>query len=83
LDRGLYGAFIVEPKEGIGIDRNYTLVLDEWMSSGEMSGMNMSGGNMSEMDHSKMNMGNSVTKKYVRSAYHKWKIRFASESAPC
>ncbi|CDN41297.1 MULTISPECIES: multicopper oxidase family protein [Paenibacillus] len=59
LDRGLYGAFIVEPKEGTDVDRDYTLVLDEWMSSGEMSGMNMSGGNMSEMDHSKMNMGSS------------------------
>lgn len=58
LDRGLYGAFIVEPKEGTDVDRDYTLVLDEWMSSGEISGMNMSGGNMSEMDHSKMNMGN-------------------------
>lgn len=59
LDRGLYGAFIVESKEGPDVDRDYTLVLDEWMSSGEMSGMNMSGGNMSEMDHSKMNMGSS------------------------
>lgn len=58
LDRGLYGAFIVEPKEGTDVDRDYTLVLDEWMSSGEISGMNMSSGNMSEMDHSKMNMGN-------------------------
>ncbi|MCD1259205.1 multicopper oxidase family protein [Paenibacillus athensensis] len=62
LDRGLYGSFIVEPKEGTRVDRDYTLVLDEWMSSGEMSGMNMSGGNMSEMDHSKMNMGNSDSK---------------------
>ncbi|PRX58813.1 FtsP/CotA-like multicopper oxidase with cupredoxin domain [Cohnella sp. SGD-V74] len=59
LDRGLYGAFIVESKEDPDVDRDYTLVLDEWMSSGEMSGMNMSGGNMSEMDHSKMNMGSS------------------------
>ncbi|WP_163860255.1 multicopper oxidase family protein [Paenibacillus elgii] len=62
LDRGLYGSFIVEPKEGTGVDCDYTLVLDEWMSSGEMTGMNMSGGNMSEMDHSKMNMGSSDNK---------------------
>lgn len=60
LDRGLYGAFIVEPKEGTKVDRDYTLVLDEWMSSGmDMSKMNtsqgnMSGMNMSNMDHSKM-----------------------------
>nr|WP_238403372.1 multicopper oxidase family protein [Paenibacillus mesophilus] len=65
LDRGLYGAFIVESKDAAKVDRDYTLVLDEWMSSGmDMSGMNMSGGsnmnmsNMSNMDHSKMNMGN-------------------------
>lgn len=61
LDRGLYGAFIVEPKEGTGVDRDYTLVLDEWMSSGEMSGMNMSGSNMSGMDHSTMNMGEDMS----------------------
>ncbi|MEF3309480.1 multicopper oxidase family protein [Paenibacillus sp. GYB004] len=66
LDRGLYGAFIVEPKDAAKVDRDYTLVLDEWMSSGmDMVGMNMSGGsnmnmaNMPDMDHSKMNMGNS------------------------
>lgn len=61
LDRGLYGAFIVESKDAAKVDRDYTLVLDEWMSSGmDMSGMNMS--NMSNMDHSKMNMGNSNNK---------------------
>ncbi|ALS28879.1 multicopper oxidase family protein [Paenibacillus validus] len=68
LDRGLYGSFIVEPKDGTKVDRDYTLVLDEWMSTGmSMSDMNMSGGNMSKMDmsnmdHSKMNMGNSNNK---------------------
>ncbi len=56
VDRGLYGAFIVEPKEGSNVDRDYTLVLDEWMSSG------MTGTNMSNMDHSKMSMGNSDNK---------------------
>lgn len=56
LDRGLYGSFIVEPKEGTGVDRDYTLVLDEWMSHGNISDMNQSG-NMSGMDHSKMNTG--------------------------
>jgi FtsP/CotA-like multicopper oxidase with cupredoxin domain len=32
VDKGLYGALIVEPKEKEHIDRDYTLVLDEWMS---------------------------------------------------
>jgi FtsP/CotA-like multicopper oxidase with cupredoxin domain len=32
VDKGLYGALIVEPKEKEAIDRDYTLVLDEWMS---------------------------------------------------
>lgn len=50
VDRGLYGSFIVEAKND-KVDKDYTLVLDEWMSSGSMEGMNMS-----TMDHSKMNM---------------------------
>lgn len=53
LDRGLYGAFIVEGKDNPA-DRDYTLLLDEWMSSGTGGSMNM--GNMSGMDHSSMNM---------------------------
>lgn len=67
LDKGLYGAFIVEPKEKT-YDKDYTLVLDEWMSKPEqanmkdMQGMNhgsMSG--MEGMDHSNMgsNQNNS------------------------
>ncbi len=55
VDRGLYGALIVEPKDGPKVDRDYTLVLDEWMSTG----MNMSGGSMSESNMPGMdNMGN-------------------------
>lgn len=54
LDKGLYGTLIVEdPHENY--DRDYTLVLDEWMSSGEMDMSNMEG--MEGMDHSQMNMG--------------------------
>lgn len=57
MDKGLYGSFIVEPKETT-YDRDYTLMLDEWMSnpeeaesmSGSMEGMDHS--NMSGMDHS-------------------------------
>jgi len=56
VDRGLYGAFVVEPKDEAEVDRDYTLILDEWISTGmSMSGGNMSG-SMSGMDHG--NMGN-------------------------
>lgn len=60
IDRGLYGSFIVEAKNDQAT-RDYTLMLDEWMSSG-MGGMNMPNmngmdhGNMSNMDHGNMNM---------------------------
>jgi FtsP/CotA-like multicopper oxidase with cupredoxin domain len=58
LDMGLYGSLIVEPKEKT-YDRDYTLMLDEWISNPEESNMSMSTnenghmnhGNMSEMDH--------------------------------
>lgn len=60
VDRGLYGALIVEPKDGLKVDRDYTLILDEWMSAGmNVSGGNMSGSNMTGMDHSNMNMNGS------------------------
>ncbi|CAM3471587.1 multicopper oxidase family protein [Marinicrinis lubricantis] len=62
VDKGLYGAFIVEGTDE-KVDRDYTLVLDEWMSMGDMdmssmdnSSMNM---DMSSMDHSNMNMDSS------------------------
>jgi FtsP/CotA-like multicopper oxidase with cupredoxin domain len=60
LDKGLYGAFIVEAKEK-SYDKDYTLVLDEWMSKPEeanmsgMGGMDQSSMNgMEGMDHSNM-----------------------------
>ncbi|MED1725004.1 multicopper oxidase family protein [Paenibacillus pasadenensis] len=65
LDRGLYGSFVVEGKNDEKVDRDFTLMLDEWMSSGKgMSGMAMSGMDMSGMDHSGMNMhsGDSSSK---------------------
>ena len=31
VDKGLYGTLIVEPKNEEKVDRDYTLVLDEWM----------------------------------------------------
>ncbi|MGG3871019.1 multicopper oxidase family protein [Brevibacillus laterosporus] len=61
LDKGLYGSLIVEgPKDSY--DRDYTLVLDEWMSSGSRdmetntSDSSQSNKSMQGMDHSKMNM---------------------------
>ncbi|WP_017381030.1 multicopper oxidase family protein [Paenisporosarcina sp. TG-14] len=32
LDKGLYGSFIIEGKNDEEVDKDYTLVLDEWMS---------------------------------------------------
>lgn len=61
LDKGLYGSLIVEdPNEKY--DRDYTLTLDEWMSSGDMDINNQETDNenentdMEDMDHSNMNM---------------------------
>jgi FtsP/CotA-like multicopper oxidase with cupredoxin domain len=57
VDKGLYGALIVLPKDQPKPDRDYTLILDEWMEKpveemGEMSGMdtsnNMSGDSVME-----------------------------------
>lgn len=47
VDKGLYGALIVLPKDQPKPDRDYTLILDEWMEKpveemGEMSGMDTS-----------------------------------------
>jgi len=54
VDKGLYGTLIVEPKNEEKVDRDYTLVLDEWMSEPNAeSHMNM---NMSGMDHGNMDM---------------------------
>lgn len=66
IDKGLYGSFIVEPKKKT-YDRDYTIMLDEWISDpakanamnnmggtdqGSMSGMDH--GSMDNMDHSNM-----------------------------
>ncbi|NEZ41260.1 multicopper oxidase domain-containing protein [Paenibacillus alvei] len=64
VDKGLYGSLIVEdPKEQY--NRDYTLVLDEWMSAEAMNTEHTNENepkdysDMSGMDHSKMNMSNS------------------------
>jgi FtsP/CotA-like multicopper oxidase with cupredoxin domain len=57
VDMGLYGSFIVEPREKT-YDRDYTLMLDEWISNPKNSTMStnesgsMDHGNMSGMSHS-------------------------------
>lgn len=77
VDKGLYGALIVEPKDQPRPDKDYTLILDEWMSNpteemGSMSGMNMSSSSsnsqgqsstsMPGMDMSGMNNANNEPK---------------------
>ncbi|MFD1130657.1 multicopper oxidase family protein [Paenibacillus sp. PDC88] len=61
LDKGLYGSLIVEdPDEKY--NKDFTLMLDEWMSSGEMDTSNQKSNNLDNkiqiegMDHSNMNM---------------------------
>lgn len=49
VDKGLYGAFIVEPADGIKADKDYTLIIDEWAEypmeeMGTMQGMDMAEG---------------------------------------
>lgn len=56
LDKGLYGTFIVEPKEQTDVDRDYTLVLDEWESESHDSDMNDTDINMESIGIGNMNM---------------------------
>ncbi|PMC36362.1 copper oxidase [Bacillus sp. UMB0899] len=60
LDKGLYGSFIIEDKGDKKYDKDYILVLDEWMSNMEsmqMEDENTDSTNMEGMDHSNMDMG--------------------------
>lgn len=53
VDKGLYGTFIVDPKDETNKpNRDYTLVLDEWMTDSNMNSHDMSNMN------GQMNMGN-------------------------
>jgi FtsP/CotA-like multicopper oxidase with cupredoxin domain len=54
VDKGLYGSLVVEPKDQQPVDKDYTLVLDEWMKDDSMTGMSHGGG------HAGMNMNNST-----------------------
>lgn len=51
LDMGMYGTLVVEPKNPkVKYDRDYTLVLDEWITgANSMEGMDMSGNNANDM----------------------------------
>jgi len=48
VDKGLYGTLIVEPKNWIKPDKDYTLMLDEWMENPEKGMNSMDGMNMAE-----------------------------------
>ncbi|WP_195572327.1 multicopper oxidase family protein [Paenibacillus sp. 1001270B_150601_E10] len=55
LDKGLYGSFIVEdPNEDY--DRDYTLMLDEWMSAAAESEASKDGADTNKDDHDMPNM---------------------------
>lgn len=58
VDKGLYGALIVLPKDQPRPDKDYTLILDEWMENPmeEMAGMDMGDANNSQ-DMAGMDMG--------------------------
>ncbi|MED0676062.1 multicopper oxidase family protein [Aneurinibacillus thermoaerophilus] len=51
VDRGLYGAFIVEKKDELKTDKDYTLILDEWETAAANQKSSKQG-----MDHSNMNI---------------------------
>ncbi|MCX7922285.1 MAG: multicopper oxidase family protein [Clostridia bacterium] len=53
VDKGLYGALIVEPKEKLRSNKEFTLILDEWMSDPKgMEEMENTGHNTSQTDNS-------------------------------
>ncbi|OME78756.1 copper oxidase [Paenibacillus sp. FSL A5-0031] len=85
LDRGLYGSFIVEDSENEKVDRDYSLILDEWNSKGtmDMDEVNMSDNSMEGMDHSQMNMSeesNTMDMKHDMSMYDLFTINGKSSS---
>ncbi|WP_026074160.1 multicopper oxidase domain-containing protein [Brevibacillus massiliensis] len=66
VDKGLYGSLVVEPSDPQPVDKDYTLVLDEWLKDDSMAeihggghaGMNLSNGNP-DGGHQAMDMGHS------------------------
>ena len=51
VDMGLYGTLVVEPKKKENIDRDYTLVLDEWTKQSMNSRTETSRNNQSHVGH--------------------------------
>ncbi|TCS94823.1 multicopper oxidase family protein [Hazenella coriacea] len=51
VDKGLYGALIVEGNQEEKADRDYTMILDEMKSDGSHGGHGMGGGHMGGMDY--------------------------------
>lgn len=47
VDKGLYGSIVVEPKDAEPVDKDFTLVLDEWMEDDSMAEMHNGGGSHS------------------------------------
>ena len=58
VDKGLYGALIVEPKVKEKIDKDYTLILDEWVSDPK-NAMDMSSSSGSNSSSNMAGMSNS------------------------
>jgi len=56
VDRGLYGALIVEPKDKEKVDKDYTLMIDEWMEKpmNEMDSMGSMSDKKNTTDNEKM-----------------------------
>lgn len=59
VDKGLYGAFIVEPQNKGKVDKEYTLILDEWMENQDQNnshtgGVSGHGGSNSMMSEEEM-----------------------------
>ncbi|WP_373419718.1 multicopper oxidase family protein [Brevibacillus reuszeri] len=65
VDKGLYGSLVVEPKEQQSVDKDFTLVVDEWLKDDSMAGMSHGGGHAgmsmstTTSDHSSMMNSNS------------------------
>ncbi|TKI55652.1 multicopper oxidase family protein [Brevibacillus antibioticus] len=45
VDKGLYGSLVVEPATAVPVDKDFTLVLDEWMQDDRMAEMHGNGMN--------------------------------------
>lgn len=63
VDKGLYGSLVVEPKEQQPVDKDFTLVVDEWLKDDSMAGMSNGGAGMgmstTTSDHSSMMNSNN------------------------